>query len=42
MISIFDDDILKQLTEKLKMIGFIAVEVDPEGYKPGKINMIAD
>jgi uncharacterized protein len=42
MISIFDDDILKQLTEKLKMIGFIAVEVDPEGYKPGKINVIAD
>ena len=42
MISIFDDNILKQITEKLKMIGFIAVEVDPEGYKPGKINVIAD
>jgi uncharacterized protein len=42
MVSIFDDNILKQITEKLKMIGFIAVEVDPEGYKPGKINVIAD
>ena len=42
MISIFDDNILKQITEKLKMIGFITVEVDPEGYKPGKINVIAD
>ena len=42
MISIFDADILKQITEKLKMIGFITVEVDQEGYKPGKINVIAD
>ena len=42
MISVFDDAILKQITEKLKMIGFIAVEVDSEGYKPGKINVIAD
>jgi len=42
MISIFDAGILKQITEKLKMIGFITVEVDQEGYKPGKINVIAD
>ena len=42
MLSIFDDTILKQITEKLKMIGFTSVEVDPEGYKPGKINVIAD
>ncbi len=42
MISVFDDVVLKQITEKLKMIGFTAVEVDPEGYKPGKINVIAD
>ena len=42
MISVFDDVILKQITEKLTMIGFIAVEVDQEGYKPGKINVIAD
>jgi uncharacterized protein len=42
MISQFDGDILKQITEKLKMIGFTSVEVDQEGYRPGKINVIAD
>ena len=41
-ISIFDNSLLEQLSEKLKMIGFSEVEVDPEGYKPGKINVIAD
>jgi len=42
MISLFDNSVLKQITEKLKMIGFTAVELDQEGYKPGKINVIAD
>ena len=42
MISRFDEIILKQITEKLKMIGFTSVEVDQEGYKPGKINVIED
>ncbi|MFQ5476516.1 MAG: ATP-dependent sacrificial sulfur transferase LarE [Nitrosopumilus sp.] len=42
MIPVFSDDVLKQITEKLKMIGFTRVEVDQEGYKPGKINVIAD
>jgi len=42
MLSSFDEIILKQITEKLLMIGFTSVEVDPEGYKPGKINVIAD
>jgi len=42
MIHLFDNDVLKQIIEKLKMIGFTAVEVDPEGYRPGKINVIAD
>ena len=42
MISRFDEIILKQLTEKLKMIGFDSVEIDQEGYEPGKINVIAD
>ena len=41
-VSIFDNSLLEQLSEKLKMIGFSEVEVDPEGYKPGKINVIAD
>ena len=42
MISVLRDDVLKQITEKLKMIGFTSVEVDQEGYKPGKINVITD
>ena len=42
MISVFNDDILKQLNAKLQMIGFSSVQIDPEGYKPGKINVIAD
>ena len=42
MISRFNENILKQITEKLKMIGFSSVEIDQEGYKPGKINVIAD
>jgi len=42
MISIFDGDVLKQVNEKLKMIGFSSVQIDQEGYKPGKINVIAD
>jgi pyridinium-3,5-biscarboxylic acid mononucleotide sulfurtransferase len=42
MISVFNDDILKQLDKKLQMIGFSSVQIDPEGYKPGKINVIAD
>ncbi|MFB5632399.1 MAG: ATP-dependent sacrificial sulfur transferase LarE [Nitrosopumilus sp.] len=41
-ISEFDNLVLEKITEKLKMIGFTSVEVDPEGYKPGKINVIAD
>ena len=42
MLSKFNEIILNQITEKLQMIGFASVEVDPEGYKPGKINVIAD
>jgi uncharacterized protein len=42
MISRFNKIVLKQITEKLKMIGFDSVEVDQDGYKPGKINVIAD
>ncbi len=42
MISVFNESILEQISEKLKLIGFSAVEIDQEGYKPGKINVIAD
>ena len=40
MISVFDENIMNQLNDKLKIIGFKSVEIDKEGYKPGKINVI--
>jgi len=40
MISVFDENIMNQITEKLKLIGFSSVDVDKDGYKPGKINVI--
>jgi len=33
---------LEEITMKLKLIGFSDVIVDPEGYKSGKINVVAD
>jgi uncharacterized protein len=33
---------LDELTKKLKSIGFDSVIVDEDGYKPGKLNVIAD
>jgi pyridinium-3,5-biscarboxylic acid mononucleotide sulfurtransferase len=42
MIPVFNDDIIQQLDKKLQMIGFSSVQIDLEGYKPGKINVIAD
>lgn len=41
-ISVFEDDILNEITNKLKLIGFLSVRVDPDGYRPGKINVITD
>ncbi len=41
-LSEFDNLVLDKITEKLKMVGFTSVEIDLEGYKPGKINVIAD
>jgi len=35
-------EILNEITNKLKLIGFSEVLIDSEGYKPGKINVIAD
>ena len=35
-------EILDDITNKLKLIGFSKVLIDSEGYKPGKINVIAD
>jgi hypothetical protein len=33
---------MNQLNEKLKIIGFTSVEIDKDGYKPGKINVITN
>ena len=42
-ISVLSDDaILKEITKKLKLIGFSDVIIDTEGYQPGKINAITD
>ena len=41
-ISIFDENIINQLSEKLKVIGFTSVEIDKDGYKSGKINVISN
>ena len=40
LISIFDENIMTKLNEKLKIIGFTSIEIDKDGYKPGKINVI--
>ena len=40
MIPILNEDIMNQLNEKLKIIGFTSVEIDKDGYKPGKINVV--
>ena len=34
--------IVQNIEKKLLQIGFTSVTVDPEGYKPGKINVIVD
>jgi len=41
-ISVFEDNLLNEITLKLKILGFSSVEVDPDGYRPGKINVIID
>jgi len=35
-----DDSIKSEISSKLKMIGFSNVEIDPEGYSSGKLNLI--
>ncbi len=34
--------IIQNIEKKLLQIGFTSVTVDPEGYKPGKVNVIVD
>lgn len=42
MVPVFQGKTLRRITERLMMIGFTRVEVDPDGYASGKINVIAD
>lgn len=41
-LYLLNEKILKKIISKLQPLGFSSVIVDPEGYKPGKINVIAD
>jgi len=42
-INLFSDQTkLSRLVDKLKLIGFISVIVDTEGYRSGKLNVIVD
>ena len=41
-IPVISNENLIQIQEKLQMIGFKEAKIDPEGYMPGKINVIAD
>ena len=41
-ILLLQGDALEQITKKLILIGFQSVQIDPDGYRPGKINVIAD
>ena len=34
--------IINDLDSKLRLIGFKSIMIDPEGYRPGKINVIVD
>ena len=39
-IFLFDKNMINQLNKKLKIIGFTSIEIDKDGYMPGKINVI--
>jgi uncharacterized protein len=34
--------VLQKIKEQLKLISFEDVSIDPEGYRPGKINVITN
>lgn len=36
----YNDGIVNLLVSKLKMLGFSSVVIDPEGYSPGKLNVL--
>ena len=39
-IHLLNDDVKNEIFSKLKMIGFSQVEIDPNGYSSGKLNII--
>ena len=40
-IALLNDDIMKnEIFSKLKMIGFSKIEINPNGYVSGKLNVI--
>ena len=39
---LYDKIVFEEISTKLKLIGFLDVVIDPNGYQPGKINVIAD
>jgi len=39
---LYDRFVFEEISKKLKLIGFSDVIIDPNGYQPGKINVIAD
>ena len=41
-IQNLDNKIITEIKDKLKTIGFSDLIIDPDGYEPGKINVIAD
>lgn len=41
-IPIFNSYVVGQISDKLRLVGFSDVEIDQDGYRPGKINVIAD
>ena len=42
LVQLSDSMKLNEISNKLEQIGFKSVIIDPEGYKSGKINVIAD
>lgn len=41
-LKLLNEKILKKIISKLQLFGFSSVIVDPDGYKPGKINVMVD
>jgi len=37
-----NNSVLEKIKEQLKLISFEDISIDPEGYRPGKINVITN